>query len=173
MAIKALITHAKLLEALDYDPETGIFTWKYRSDRNNQWNAHYSGKIAGSLHCEGYWTIRINKKPYLSHRLAIFYMTGEWPKNDVDHKEGNRCDNRFSEIREATRSQNLMNIPTPITNTSGTKGVFFHKRAQKWCAQIKKDSRNIYIGLFKTIEEAAIARREAAERLHCEFARHD
>src|SRR6185369_10895033 len=97
---------------------------------------------------QGYWRIFIYGKAYLGHRLVWLYVYGEWPRGDIDHVNRTRSDNRLCNLRVATRSQNLGNMGRRPVNTSGYKGVTWHKRAEKWLAQISVNRKNIYLGLF-------------------------
>lgn len=160
-----MITQEKLKELLYYDPETGIWTWLISKPGVKK------GSIAGCLDIFwGYFVIRVNKKQYLAHRLVWLYMTGEFPKLNIDHKNGNKSDNSWSNLREATNQQNEANKPIGAKNTSGHKGAFWHKRHKKWLSQIKVGGKNIHLGTFKTKEEAALAYNEAAIKYFGEFA---
>lgn len=88
---------------------------------------------------------------------------------DVDHMNRNRLDNRRSNLRQASRSQNNINSKIAHTNTSGYKGVNFHKSTGKWRAYISQSGKQIYLGLFSTIDQAASARRNKAIELYGEF----
>lgn len=90
---------------------------------------------------------------------------------DVDHKSCDGLDNRRINLRTATRSQNNCNSRLCKSNTSGIKGVSWHKRAGKWRAQIVFAGEQRHIGLFDSIESAAAARAAAAENMHGEFTR--
>lgn len=107
---------------------------------------------------------------FLEHRLAYLYMTGEWPIHQIDHK-GLRRDNSWNMIRPATHSQNKMNTPIQLNNTTGYKGVTFDYRRRKYAANIKKDKRNIFLGYFEEASEAYEAYIIAAKELHGEFTR--
>lgn len=119
---------------LDYDPETGIFRWKERTpdmfeegktpakDRCKSWNKRFSGKIAGYIDGQGYISISIYRTFYKAHRLAIYYITGLWPIEEVDHINRNRKDNRLTNIRECTKSNNQHNTSCRKDNSSGYKG---------------------------------------------------
>lgn len=99
-----MLTHERLKEILSYDPETGIFRWKLKISKKNN-----IGDIAGSLGIKGYIKICIASKYYRANRLAWFYMTGEWPKNIVDHKNRIRNDDRWINIRDFTHKENSSN----------------------------------------------------------------
>jgi hypothetical protein len=97
---------------------------------------------------------------------------GRWPRKGLDHINGCRDDNRIENLREATQSENMANVPRLKTNKSGVKGVSWHAGGRKWQAHIQKARKQHYLGLFETLEEAAAAYQEAAHRLHGSFARH-
>lgn len=155
-----MITQAILKSKLSYIPEAGIFTKVLK----------VSGrvKIAGTKN-NGYIAIAINKKVYSAHRLAWLYMTGEWPKYMIDHINGIRDDNRFCNLREATNSENQMNRGIPKNNTSGFKGVCWHKQNCKWVAQIKINGKLTHLGCFEKVEDAHQAYCKGAENHHNAF----
>jgi hypothetical protein len=163
------ITHAKLIELLRYDPTTGQFYWRKKRGRHQT----ATDVPAGTLHRSGYVYIRTCGRNYTAHRLALFYSSGEWPCEQVDHANGNRSDNRLCNLRLATRAQNLRNIKRKITNKSGVKGVHWCKPANKWRASIVIDGKNIHLGLFTCKDEAGKAYSAAAIKFHGAFARHD
>ena len=116
-----MLTQAELKENLIYFPDDGIFMWKV-SRRSAKANT-----IAGGGNKKGYIMIGLNQKQYFAHILAWLYVTGEYPKGDLDHIDGNKQNNSFSNLREATRSQNCMNRKKASNNTTGYKGVSFNK----------------------------------------------
>ena len=97
---------------------------------------------------------------------------GRWPRKGLDHINGRRDDNREENLREATQSENMANVPRAKNNKSGAKGVSWHAMGRKWQVHIQKSRKTYYLGLFNTLEEAAAAYREAAQRLHGVFAKH-
>lgn len=158
------LTHSRLLEALDYDPETGDF---FRLDI-----ALRGGAPIGSYLDNQYKRICIDYQEYLAHRLAWFYVNGEWPSNDIDHINGVRGDNRICNLREATRQENLRN-GRGRPSKSGLKGVNFRSGLTRpWYARIYPEKgRKIHLGYFLTAEEAHAAYCEAATKYFGEFAR--
>lgn len=161
-----MLTHERLLELLTYDPETGHFTRKIRtSSRAPQ------GSIAGSLdRSHGYFLVSVDAKEYYAHRLAWFYVTSKWPEHQIDHRNGDRADNRFANLREATQAQNKKNSRLRANNTSGRKGVTWHAQAGKWLAQIQANGKRKSLGLFSDLDAAAECYQRAARELHGEFA---
>ncbi len=159
------LTIERLRECLSYDSNTGVFTWLLSGAG---WVR--PGDVAG-WESHGYRRIHIDKKYYYAHRIAWFYIHGEWPKEQIDHIDGDRCNNRIVNLRAATNSENAYNKKMTRRNTSGHKGVYFHKAAKKWTAMIRSKSGHIYLGLYKTKELAHAAYADAAMKYHGEFAR--
>ena len=158
------LTQARLQELLQYEEETGIFRWKF--DRSS--NAR-SGDVAGTL-CRGYIQISIDDRLYKGHRLAFLYMLGRWPDPEADHEDLDRSNNRWKNLREATRSQNLANKRVRGDNKLGTKGV--HRRASgRYGVQVSMFGKTKHIGVYDTPELAAWMYGVVAEALFGEFAR--
>jgi len=152
-----IITQEYLKSILNYNPKTGVFTWinpKIRKD--------LIGKIAASIHSDGYLTIQIMKKNCKAHRLAWLYMTGEWPKEQIDHINGDRADNSFSNLREVSNQQNQFNRKVNKNNKSGYKGVSFVKRTGKWVAQINLNNKRVSLGFFESAIEASFVYEKTA-----------
>lgn len=137
----------KLRERLQYNPETGNWIW-LRSNRSG-WN----GRPAGSLDAKGYWVIKIDGQSYKSSRLAYLWMTGEWPPDEMDHRDRQPWNDVWTNLRPATRVENLLN--RNMIGQSGHEGIYRHTQNNRWVAQFE----NIYIGSYKTIEEAVAARK--------------
>jgi hypothetical protein len=161
----SMLTQASLKELLHYDPETGLFTWIAPLS-----NRVKVGDVCDSKGPLGYILIGVRGTRLYAHRLAWLYMTGEWPTNMIDHINCVRDDNRWSNLREATKSQNMRNAGVRKQNTSGHTGVGFHAQTKKWRAFISDDQKNyVHVGLFDTIEEAVAARKVAAAKHYGEF----
>lgn len=156
----------RLREVLDYDPATGVFTWKSTLSARRS-----AGATAGGSGCKGYWRISVDGRRYLAHRIAWAWMTGAWPTQDIDHIDGHRCNNRFCNLREASQVQNNGNSRLRKDSTSGLKGVSWHKRAKKWAAYAGGRGTRVHLGLFESREEAHEAYLVHASLLFGEFVR--
>jgi hypothetical protein len=135
------------------------------------WNARFTGTIAGYVEASGYVKISLFNHAYYAHRLAWLYETGESPKADIDHIDGNPSNNRIANLRPASRSENLANAKRRIDNTSGLKGVCWVPNKRKWKACIGDRGKLINIGFFDTIEMAAEAYKCEAISRFGKFAR--
>lgn len=118
----------------------------------------------------GYVFIGLKNKRYLAHRLAWFYVTGEWPQLQIDHINCERADNRWCNLRLATISQNRFNSKKRKDNTSGYKGVHLHAK-NRWRARIKVNGKYHHIGLFDSPKLAFLARRKALSGFHGSYGR--
>ena len=146
-----MTTHERLRQALDYDPGTGQFTWRERRP----------GKVAGCRRNDGRVVIRLDGTLYLASRLAWFWLNGAWPVGDTEHCDLDRSNDRPSNLREATRSQNMANTAAHVDNQCGVKGV---QRAKKrWRARICVNGQHRELGSFPTINEASAAYAKAAQ----------
>jgi hypothetical protein len=160
-----------LKSILDYSPRTGIFVWKFDQTKLKCRNTRHAGKQAGCQDQRGYIRINISGRYYLAHRLAWIMMNGAIDGDDVDHTDLNPSNNKWSNLRKATRSQNLMNKSISNKNTSGFKGVSLFKRDNLWHAQIQINGKNKHIGYYNTPEDAHSAYCTAAKKYHGDFAR--
>lgn len=151
------LNQARLKELLHYEPETGHFTWRVSSA------VAAIGSRAGGYHSLGYRTIGVDYKKHLEHVLAWVWMTGERPDADIDHINGDKADNRWCNLREATRTQNNHNQRIRVNNKSGATGV--RRSGNKFQAYLHIDGEFISLGRHDTVEEAAKVRAEAKQRL--------
>lgn len=164
----AVLTQARLHEVLNYDPETGVFTWRMDASKRRM-----AGKIAGTKTSEGYIEICVDKTRHRAHRLAWLYVTGAMPAEQIDHINRQRADNRFCNLREATNGENGANRPRQANNLSGYKGVYWSKRRRRWIAKISVKGRDFSLGTFSEASKAADAYAAAVKKLHGKFARTD
>lgn len=154
------LTQKRLKDLLHYDPETGIFTWV----KSNS-NVVCVGDVAGCRHHTGYNHIGVDGKVYNASRLAYLYMEGYLPEHEVDHKDRDRTNDRWSNLRHISHCCNSKNRGVFKNNSSGVTGVYLHKQFKKWCAGIRVNGRQLHLGVFKDKAAAVMARWEA-EKTH-------
>jgi len=155
-----MLTQERLKQVLQYDEETGIFTWLI-SPRNNV----PFGSIAGQIDNKGYVRIIYQRKLYLGHWLAWFFVYNKWPDNEIDHINGNPTDNRIANLRDVTRKQNMENKKIYKTNKSGYSGVTWHSRDKKWNVRIGHYGKRISLGYFDNLNDAISARIKAENQI--------
>lgn len=166
MAQSRIPTADDLRDAFTYEKETGAIRW-----RASRRGTAKSGMEAGSILQIGYRLIRLYGYQTTAQRVAWCMVYGEWPSHCIDHINGNRADNRLSNLREATYSQNGQNRGKPANNTSGVKGVSWSKSHKKWQAAIAFNGSQRHLGRFDTIEGARAAYARACETNHGQFGR--
>ncbi|PXW42144.1 AP2 domain-containing protein [Klebsiella oxytoca] len=154
------ITASQLREAVHYNPDTGRFTRRS--------NGTPMEHLCGS----GYYCLNLLKRSRLAHRMAYYYMTGRLPEK-VDHIDGNRLNNEWKNLREATHAENMWNTGMITTNASGVKGVHWHKKYKKWVAEIRTNKKKYYVGSFSDLEEARLAIEKRRKELHGGFFKPD
>ena len=142
------------MENILYNPTTGKFTRKVGKSK------------VGSLDKDGYLCIKVSNKTYKAHRLAWFKHYGVWPKDQIDHINGIRDDNRINNLRETNNQGNSFNRGPHKNSTSKVKGVSWCSRDKVWVAQIKIDGIGRRLGSFRSEGEAAKAYRVAAKQAH-------
>lgn len=150
-------TFEEVAAVFQYDSMTGIVSR----------NGDESGYIMGA----GYRLLSLRNRRIYAHRVAWLLMTGVWPTVEIDHANGDKSDNRWCNLRLATRQQNARNQSITSRNTSGYKGVSFHARVGRWRAVIETDQGHRHLGYFDTKEAASIAYREAATEHFGQFAK--
>lgn len=157
---EALLTAEMLRERLNYEPDAGVFTWRHVHGARFK-----SGEQAGRIGANGRRDIGLNGLRYSAHRLAWLYVTGEWPSLYVDHINGDRLDNRFSNLRVVDIATNIQNQRKANKDSAvGLLGVT--KVKGRFIAQIGANKKQIHIGCFSTPEEAHAAYLDAKRRLH-------
>lgn len=177
MAKRELPSPDLLRQLLEYDPETGALTWRWR-DRAifpngrgyESWNSQYSGKRADdgpSNGMAGYRGVLIFNRRYSAHRVAWAVATGEWPAHQIDHINGDRRDNRLCNLRDVPQLENMRNTALHGRNKTGVSGVQKRPRAgaDKWRSYIYLEGKTICLGSFDSFEEAVAVRKEA-EKLY-------
>jgi len=153
------LTQSYLKTQIHYDEKTGHITWA----------CHKVGRkpdgLAGCIRFDKRRVIRINNKLYLASRLAFLYMTGHWPKHNIDHINGNSADDSWDNLRDVEQEFNVRNQIKSTTNTSGITGVYWSKKRKKWLAAITVYGKQRYIGCFEDINTARDARKNAEKEL--------
>lgn len=163
------------MKFLDYDPETGVFTWKtWKSGWCDNDGRVRPGQVAGDIGNRGYRRICVNYKRTLAHRLAFLLMTGAFPKKgqQIDHINGDRDDNRWCNLRLVTNSQNQMNAKRREDNSSGCRGVSFCKITRRWFAYINVDGRRKDLGRHTDLADAIAARKVAELKMFGAYSAH-
>ena len=149
--------------------------FEYRSGGALHWRKGrkkaQKGNRYGSKRTDGYRRGWLLGKQYFEHRLIWFYHYGEWPKDDLDHINGIRDDNKIENLREVTKQQNQFNRKSNRGSSSGYKGVCYHKNINKWMAYFCSGSKRTHIGYFGTEIEAAKAYDNAVKSLHGKYAK--
>lgn len=148
--INGRITQSELKELITYDPNTGIMKWRKKnrhSKPENVCDGYYNNK--------GYLLLCINYRQYVQHQLAWLYITGSWPKEQLDHIDGKRDNNIFSNLREATNRQNCYN--------KFAKGFYLNKERGKYMSRIRVDGKDIFLGWFNNKIDARKSYIEACE----------
>ena len=158
-----MISSEKANELFEY--RDGNLYWKTPTTKRNV------GDLAGFVRSDGYKALFFNKKIYAYHRI-IFLMHHGFLPQFIDHIDGNKLNNRIENLRQATKSQNCQNSKKPITNKSGSKNVYWHKLAKKWCVELLNNGKKKYIGLFEDLELADLVAHEARSKFNGNFANH-
>lgn len=154
----------ELSKYLRYHPRLGIFTWKI-----TRRGKALEGDIAGTHNPNGYVYMTINGKDYKAHRLIWLFETGDWPVDQIDHINEVKCDNRFSNLREATNGQNKVNTSKRVDNKSGITGIHWEKTRKKWVVQTRVSKFLRRKKRFNTIEEAQKFRLEDEKVYYGDF----
>ncbi len=151
-----------LKRVIAYNPLTGDFTWTVGRPGVRM------GTIAGGMTSEGYRQVTISRNSYLAHRLAWFFITGEWPNGEIDHINGIRHDNRASNLRVVDRAENSQNRRRAQANniSCGLLGVSWNHQHRKWRAKITTNKITLHIGYFADPDSAHAAYLKAKKKLH-------
>jgi hypothetical protein len=161
-----VLSQARLLQLIHYDPETGEFRWRTPTSA-----CVTIGQLIIQNKKSRYLRIQIDGKRYYAHKLAWLYVYGELPRHKLDHRDCNSFNNRIKNLRRATQAQNCKNRSVSRNNKSGTSGVYWHNRSSRWRAILHCDNKRIWIGAFRSKEEAIEAIKEARLKYHGEFAK--
>lgn len=152
------LTAARVRELLEYDPDTGVLTWRRHRNKAKV------GRPAGWLSAGNAWSghrVKIDGREYYAHRLIWLYVHGVWPVAEIDHINRNPTDNRLCNLRAADRCENGANRGRQVNNQSGVTGVSWDARRGKWTAYLYSQRRRNYLGAYKDFAEAVSARMAA------------
>lgn len=156
-----LVPHSRLIAVLDFVQATGLFTWKQTLS-----NRAPAGAVAGKPRSRGYGGISLDGRTYPAHKLAIYWYSGIYPHEDVDHRDGNPRNNKLSNLRACGPLGNAQNRYRPSkNNTVGLLGVSLCKATGRYRAQILVEGKKLHIGRFDTAAAASTAY-QAAKRQH-------
>lgn len=158
------LTQEELKSRLALNPKTGVFFRLHATGR------HEIGPINNKPDKYGRIKIRVNGKTYAASRLAWLYYYGEWPKQEIDHRDRNPLNNSIKNLRQASASQNNMNSAMNSRNTSGHRGVHWVKKYQRWQARITAYGKSHHLGYYQSIESACKAYERAHPKFHGDFA---
>lgn len=155
-----MLTYQRLVEVLNYDARTGVFTWRVAT------NLHIVvGSVAGCTVGRGYIQIRVDKRNYQAHRMAWLYVHGVWPTGSIDHIDGDKENNRIANLRDVSHAQNMQNQHRPHKNNrTGALGVYPNGRGFTACIKVNK--KRIGLGTYKTVAEASAVYQAAKAKLH-------
>jgi hypothetical protein len=161
------LTQGYLKKCIYYNEHDGLAVWKrrpvdhFKSERDAKiWNTKNAGNCISCKGNNGYFRLSINGKSYSLHRLVFLYMDGSMPANQVDHKDKNRLNNKYDNLRQATALINSQNQPLRSNNTSGIKGVYWNSLRKKWHARITVNKKVIHLGYYTKKKEAEIIRKK-------------
>jgi len=168
MKVSQLPGLAELQSMFDYDPATGLLTWKAKK-RGRQ-----IGEAGGirRIGKQTYRYVKIDYRSYGAHRLVWKIVTGEDPVGWIDHQDNNGLNNRWSNLRSASSAQNNHNRRLSTRNTSGVKGVSWDALHKSWRVVVMVNYKNHFLGYFPNVEDATRVAYVERERLHGEFARY-
>lgn len=150
---RSMLTQERASELLKYCSDTGKVYW-----RVSPCNATKKGEEIGRLMPDGYRTAKVDYVTYPVHRIVWLLVHGEFPKQCIDHIDGNRSNNRVENLRDVSRGLNQRNRMKSKNNTSGVTGVCWDKRYCRWVSKVKVDGRTTFLGGFQTVEEAKAVR---------------
>ena len=161
-----MISLDNIKNIFNYDEQTGILPWKERKQGRTFGPIGFKDK-------DGYLIFRTNRRKYrfCVHRIIWAYVNGEWPKDQIDHINGIKDDNRLCNLREANTAENMRNVGKQSPNTSGLKGVSWHRAGRKWRSDIKVNQKQMWLGHFDCPAAASFAYQIAADKYHGKFAR--
>lgn len=180
----AKITPSDVRKLFDYDPLTGGLSWKprtpdmfsngkYGADRVcAAWNARHAGRVPGTANTNGHIQILVHKRLRLAHQLIWAMVTDEWPSMDIDHIDCERSNNKWNNLRLATKVENTANRKATVRNKSGLKCVSFDKKSGRWRTDFTHNGRRRFMGYSDCPAAASFVYQIEADKCIGEFARY-
>ena len=157
------LTAAMVRRIFSYDPETGSLTWR---EKSHPMSNQVVGREAGCRRNKGYRFVGVGKRRYFCHRVIWLWMTGSWPLNQLDHRDGDGGNNRWANLREATQAENNENLKCFVTSRTGYPGIRYRPEMDKFQVRVTKAGVTHHLGSFKSLDEAIAVRRTEKEKLH-------
>lgn len=157
----------RLREVIRYDPCSGELTWLVAMGSRGK-----AGRRAGRINNQGYWIVNIDNIVLRAHRIAWALHYGKWPVSIIDHRDRDRLNNKITNLRAASKQENMANSIVRKDSINKIKGVTYAVHAKKWMARIHHDGKCRYLGYFDSKEEAGMAYMKEAAKIFGEFA-HD
>lgn len=167
-----MITYEIAKALFRYDEKTGSLVWSF-SGGNVKEGCQVGTKQSSPISNTKYLGTLLFGQRYKVHRIIWLMQTGDWPKGEIDHIDGDGLNNSWRNLRDVTHSQNMMNAAVRSDSTSGFKGVSYDKQRERWYAYINVEGKRKMLGRHKTKQEAIAARKSAQDALFGEFARAD
>lgn len=161
-----MLTQERLKEFLFYDNKTGCF-YRHKSFKTGKQIPY---KLVGTQRPDGYLSTCIDGKTYLLHRLAWLYVHNKWPDDVIDHINGNKSDNKITNLRSVTQSQNLINRDFDRKSNYKIGGVYWNKGKNAWMVRITINKKQVYMGLYDDFFEACCVRKSAVNTYYGEYA---
>ena len=156
-----MIDQETVRKLFHYDAESGMLLWRNGNGRNvKPWQE------AKAPNGNGYFSVKIENKNYPVHRIIWLYVYGSFPKQDIDHKNRIRNDNRLCNLRSVSRTDNCQNISLPSHNKSGHIGVSWFKKHNCWTVYVKVNKKNKWLGYFKNLDDAVVARKDGESKYY-------
>lgn len=154
------LTQDELKRVIEYNPDTGEFYWRVKASKNIA-----VGSLAGSVNAQNYWQIRLYGKVWLGHRLAWVYVFGRWP-SQIDHIDRDRRNNRISNLREVSGTDNQLNRGIQANNKTGHRGIHYSDRRREYVLQLSLKGTRVHCSYHKDIEDAVLVRDRVATQIY-------
>lgn len=158
-----------LRKVLEYDQDTGLFTWIKNDIKSNQWHSRFEGRVAGHRDAAGYVIINFESKSYKAHRIAWYFMTGGWPDKQIDHIDRIKDNNKWKNLRLASNQENQFNTIHQKNSITGVRGVGLNRITGRWYSRITHNGKTYWLGYCYSQEEAVERYEKKAKELFGNF----